>query len=348
MTTIKRDLPKTVQEAGEIQLHGTLIDDGWFQHLRFDNGEPYMIAILVLSEIFYWYKPTVIKDENSGKIIEMKKKFNADKLQKDYKALGAKFGVSTRTAKSACYFLRDRGLITIELRTVPVVIKGKPTNLGNVTFFEPVLDNIRKISCMCKQYSDPTPYTFESISPPCTSESISPCTFESTTLHRLPSTKIMSNTEGISNSVPFVPNIVKNNIIKSPSVRQSVTMDDGLTDGLEEILKVLDDEYLKPLEIRPETLKSIEGIITHLFYVAKPIEISGASYPPKAILKTLKQLTPVCIEHTVMKYEEYSKVNNIINSNKYLQTVLYNSVYDEGTSMTSEINYKIHGNGARK
>lgn len=343
---IKSELPKIVQEAGEIQLHGTLIDDGWYQHLRFENGVPNMIAILILSEVFYWYRPTVIKDEASGKILEVKKKYHADKLQKDYKSLGERFGVSKRMAQNACYFLRDHGLITIENRTVPVVVRGQKKNLPNITFIEPVLENIRKISCMCKEYCVPDYITFESDIPsegdipfesdtPSESdipfESIPYVPFESDTLHRLPSTE---NTKPIT-SLSVCPSVV------GPKT-------DEPTDGLEEILDVLNNEYLKPLEIRPATLKIIEGIITNLYYSTKSTEIGGALLPPKVILKTLKQLTPYCIEHTVNKYEEYSRLNDIRNSPKYLQTVLYNSVYDEGISITSELNYKVHGNGRKR
>ena len=40
-----------------------------------------MVAITILSEIFYWYKPTEIKDERTNEI-QYKQKFKADKLQK--------------------------------------------------------------------------------------------------------------------------------------------------------------------------------------------------------------------------------------------------------------------------
>jgi len=345
-TIICNNLPKIVQEVGEIELHGTLIDDGWFQHLRFDNGVPNMIAILILSEVFYWYRPTVIKDEASGKIIEMKKKFHADKLQKTYDSLGSRFGVSKRTAQNACYFLRDRGLITVENRTVPAIVKGKKTNLPNITFLEPVLENIRKISCMCKEYSDPAYITFESDIP---SESDIHVTFESDTLHRLPSTEITSSTEGTSSPLP-TESITP--IISSQSISQS--KDDRRTDELKDIedlkkiQEVLDDEYLKdPNVVSVVFLKSLRGYIRDLFFIDE-LKVGGSTIPQALVRETLRELTPYCIEHTYKKIDEYSREKGIRSPKAYTQVILYNSVSDENISMLTEVNYNVHGNGRNK
>lgn len=338
-TDIKRDLPKIVQEAGEINLHGTLIDDGWYQHLRFDSGVPNMIAILILSEVFYWYRPTVIKDEESGKIIEIKKKYHADKLQKDYKSLGERFGVSKRTAQNACHFLRDLGLITIEKRIVDL---PNGNRLGNVTFIEPVMKNIRKISCMCKEFIDNTPTTFESSSPTA-SKSNSPSTPKSSTLHRLTNTKNTINTEGINKQHANPKDSI------SPSISQSndVEENDGITEGLEKIYDVVNDDYLKNRDIPSDFLKSIEGVITHMYF-SETLEIDGAEIPQMIIRKTLGQLTVFCIEYAYMQFNEYTRLSEVRRPKKYLQSIIYNSVHDENISMTARVNYKVLGNGRKE
>lgn len=337
--SMKKDLPIAVQQAGDIKLHGTLIDDGWLQHIRFDNGKPHLVAILILSEIIYWYRPTVILNEEDSQIKEIKKKFKADKLQKSYQALADRLGVTKRQAQDACKFLSALKLITIEQRTVEWKDDKK---LGNVTFLEPVIENVRKISCMCKEYIDPItfqrdsldPVTLESDSPitvesdtPIPSESNTPVTPESDTLHRLPVPQTTSVTETPVNS-------------------QSVSLsgDDGSIDGLEEILKVLSHEYIREQKIRPEFLKSIEGAITHLYFL-NSFEVEGADIPQKIVRKVLAQLTPYCIDHTYNKFNEYTKVNDIANPKRYLQVILYNSVHDEELSMMSKVNYDVHGNG---
>ena len=78
-----------------------------------------------------------------------------------------------------------------------------------------------------------------------------------------------------------------------------------------------------------------------------PGELSELVIPKSLVRETLRELTPECIEHTYKKIEEYSREKGIKNPKQYTQAVLYNSVADEPVSMTTEINYKIHGNGRK-
>ncbi|OCZ50854.1 hypothetical protein [Dehalobacter sp. TeCB1] len=118
---------------------------------------------------------------------------------------------------------------------------------------------------------------------------------------------------------------------------------DRQTDELERILSVLTDKSLDP-SVPPAFLKSLEGIITQMFY-SNTVTIDGASIPQEIIRKVLLQLTPACIEHTVTKFDEYTRLNEVKNPKKYLQTILYNSVYDEEISVKSTVNYNVFGNG---
>lgn len=134
-------------KIARINLRGNTMDQGWFKHLTLENGKPYMVAITVLSEIFYWYKPTEIRDEKTN-TIRYKQKFKADKLQKSYQQLADSFGFTKRQVLEACKYLLKRKLITIEFRTI--IING--TRLNNVMYVEPVVENIEKISIL---YQDP-------------------------------------------------------------------------------------------------------------------------------------------------------------------------------------------------
>ncbi|MCU5508286.1 conserved phage C-terminal domain-containing protein [Bacillus cereus] len=136
-----------VMKIARINLRGNTMDQGWFKHLTLDNGKPYMVAITVLSEIFYWYKPTEIRDEKTNEI-RYKQKFKADKLQKSYQQLADSFGFTKRQVLEACKYLLKKKLITIEFRTI--IVNG--TRLNNVMYVEPVVENIQKISIL---YQDP-------------------------------------------------------------------------------------------------------------------------------------------------------------------------------------------------
>lgn len=138
-----------VTEIGGLNFKGNVVDHEWFSYITFSNGKPHIVAIMVLSEIVYWYRPTVIRDEIDGKVT-YKKKFKADKLQKNYQQLADTFGFTKLQVKRACDLLTDMLLIKIEFRTINA--DGKILN--NVMFVEPVPTEIKKISSMYQQIEE--------------------------------------------------------------------------------------------------------------------------------------------------------------------------------------------------
>ena len=60
---------KTVDRMLQLDLSlsgaGSYIPNTWYKTIHFDNGKPYTIACIILSDIVYWYKPQVICDERS-------------------------------------------------------------------------------------------------------------------------------------------------------------------------------------------------------------------------------------------------------------------------------------------
>src|SRR5512135_2894803 len=123
----------------DIGFEGNLIDNGWIEHLKYENGVTNLNAVMILSEIVYWYRPVEIRDEYSGDVKGYRKKFRADKLQKSYDALAKRFGLTKRQVKDACDFLIKRGIITIEFRHV----KTEAGTIPNVMFVEPVMENLK-------------------------------------------------------------------------------------------------------------------------------------------------------------------------------------------------------------
>ena len=100
-----------VDKMGEINLTGNVTPPIWYRTILRENGKPYLLAICMLSEICYWYRPTEIRDELTGQIIGFKKKFKGDLLQKDYRSLAEFFGESKATVKAAMDKLEGMGLI---------------------------------------------------------------------------------------------------------------------------------------------------------------------------------------------------------------------------------------------
>lgn len=147
-----------VLQIGQINFRGNVIDHGWFKTLTLDNGKPNIVAITILGEFVYWYKPTEVRSEESSQV-QYKQKFKADMLQKSYQQLADSFGFTKRQVKDACDFLKERGLIKIEFRTI--VVNG--TRCNNVMYVEPIPKMIQKISVM--YWGNDTPPTLQRNSP---------------------------------------------------------------------------------------------------------------------------------------------------------------------------------------
>lgn len=136
-------MSKTVEQIGRMNWTGNIIPANWFKELRFANGKPHVNAILILSELVYWYRPTEIRDETTGESIGFKKKFSKDKLQRSYASLAEQFGISKRQAKEAMDFLEnEKNIITREFRTVDTDA-GK---LNNVLFIDINIDELKKVT----------------------------------------------------------------------------------------------------------------------------------------------------------------------------------------------------------
>lgn len=104
----------TCDEMKELHLEGNVIHHTWYKTIVDTNlktPKPKLLAINILADIVYWYRPTVVRDEQSGQLLGYKKKFRADLLQRSYKQLADLFGVSVRQAKDAVVFLESIGVI---------------------------------------------------------------------------------------------------------------------------------------------------------------------------------------------------------------------------------------------
>ncbi len=231
-------LNNVVLQIGQMNFRGNVIDHGWFKTITLDNGKPNMVAISILGEVVYWYKPTEVRDEHSNNV-RYKQKFKADTLQKSYQQFADSFGFTKRQVKDACDYLKDRGLVHIEFRTV----FANGTRCNNVMFIEPIPEEIQKISIL--YWENGTPPTLErnrllqSNVPPsyCKTE-------EPPTLKRKTNTEITTKitTENVSSSNVF--SFYENNFgILNPFVADSITQ--WANDTSEELVQAAMERALK-------------------------------------------------------------------------------------------------------
>jgi len=131
-----------VHTLKDLHMEGNIIPMEWFNHITFENGRPDTNAILILSDIVYWYRPTVIRDERTGMVTDYRKKFKADLLQKNYQDYETLFGFSKKQIRDAFVRLEEIGVIRRLFRTVE-------TGFGyqsNVMFIDLFADKVREIT----------------------------------------------------------------------------------------------------------------------------------------------------------------------------------------------------------
>lgn len=137
MQTIVSSGNPIVDAIGQINITGNIVPASWFRKITLGSGRPDTVAIIILSELLYWYRPKETKSKTGR--IEWSKKFKKDYLQKNIKELCSKFNFSYDQVKSALKRLEDGGYIVKHLRNE--TIKG--TKYGNVLYIEVVPEMIQ-------------------------------------------------------------------------------------------------------------------------------------------------------------------------------------------------------------
>lgn len=132
----------TVDKIGELNITGNIIPQSWYSTIKRESGKPYLTAIVILSDIVYWYKPSEVRDEQTGQIKEYRKKFKSDLLQRSYQQMADMFGISKKDATNAIVFLEKIGVVKRVFRTIS--INGIVAN--NVLFIDIIPEMLRKIT----------------------------------------------------------------------------------------------------------------------------------------------------------------------------------------------------------
>ena len=132
----------TVDAVGRIGIAGNVIPNSWYSAIKRPNDKPYLNAIVILAEIVYWYRPTEMRDEATGRTVGTRAKFSGDMLQRSYGSFAEQFGISKREATSALSALEDMGLVRRHLRNICV----KGVTLSNVLFIEIIPERLMEVT----------------------------------------------------------------------------------------------------------------------------------------------------------------------------------------------------------
>lgn len=140
-----------VKEMFSVHITGDVIPTSWWKELTMTSidgkTKPDMDACLILSTIVYWYRPTLIRDEQTDEIVGYRKKFYGEFLQKSYQDLADKYGISKYRVKKACDRLEKRDLIKRHFCTITTQnSKFGKIVANNVLYIELNVSEINKIS----------------------------------------------------------------------------------------------------------------------------------------------------------------------------------------------------------
>lgn len=131
-----------VDQMQELHFEGNVTPHTWYRNLTLKSGKPDLIAITLLADIAYWYRPTYIYDD-VGNVRGIRKKFKADLLQRDYEAFATRFGLSKKQVREAFERLEERGLVKRHFRTIET---NSGVKANNVLFVELLVNQLKEVT----------------------------------------------------------------------------------------------------------------------------------------------------------------------------------------------------------
>lgn len=134
----------------DFELTGNVIHTSWFQTITKTNGKADLVAINILAEIVYWYKPREIRDELTGAHLGWKNKYKEDLLQKSYTSLADQFGLTERQVKGAIKSLEELGVIERVFRN----ITRNGMNMYNVLYIKLNTQRLIELSVINQEVSE--------------------------------------------------------------------------------------------------------------------------------------------------------------------------------------------------
>ena len=323
-----------VDEVGTMNFTGNIIPMIWFKTIRYPNGAPNNNAIHILADIVYWYRPKEERDEESGQLVGMKKKFRDDYLQRSYDQMADTFGLSKKQVTEAVKALEKMGIIKRIFKTVHV--RGQ--TLNNVLFIELIPKRLYEVTF-------PENIGENTLSPPreiplsVEGERGIPEKREGTT-----SKMTGLSLKGETNTKNTIEITNKDYL----SINQGETNTDQM-DTIEIYTRIvkenIDYEILKAdMKYRFELLDELVEIIVDVVAVQrKSIRIGGADYPYELVKGKFLKLDSGHIRYVVDSMEKTTI--HITNIKAYLLTALYNAPNTISNYYSAEVNYYEYGEG---
>ena len=323
-----------VDEVGTMNFTGNVIPMVWFKTIRYPNGAPHNNAIHILADIVYWYRPKEERDEESGQLIGMKKKFRDDYLQRSYDQMADTFGLSKKQATEAVKALEKMGIIKRIFKTIQV--RGQVLN--NVLFIELIPQRLYEVT-FPEEIEENTLSLPKEIPLSVEGERGILEKREGTT-----SRVTGLSLKGETNTKNTIENTNKDYLSINHGKADMDQMD--MIEIYTQIVKEnIDYEILKAdMKYQYELLDELVEIIVDVVAVhRKSIRIGGADYPYELVKGKFLKLDSGHIRYVLDSMEKTT--THIANIKAYLLTALYNAPNTISNYYSAEVNYYEYGNG---
>ena len=150
---------KFALEMSTFAIEGNIVDHTWRQFVRRENGTIDPVAIDMLAEIVYWYRPKIERCIDTNKVIILKK-YKADLLQFSYEQLEERTGHSKKQLVSGFKTLERLNIANRVFRT----IKAGGLTLSNVLFIR--LNSKQLQNLKTKNLNNSYPLSLQGDTPP--------------------------------------------------------------------------------------------------------------------------------------------------------------------------------------
>ena len=310
-----------VDEVSEMNFSGNVVPLTWFKTMLGESGKPMLLAIDLLADIVYWYRPKEIRDEGTGDLIGFQKRFKADLLQRSYRQIEQRFGVTKKQARTALDYLCKIGVIRKHLRNE---LTSDGTPLHNNMYLELVPEKLKELTY--PQFDDDVPLR----EPPSANEDIRvvTCKTDGGALNVTTSTETTTEINNINNN---------NHINTEPDVMETMR-------AYEEIIKKNIEYEILVQYNNGIYRKNIDEIVILMVETVsiprKYIYIGGTRFPYEIVKSQFLKLNYEHILYviTCMK-DNTTKVKNI---RSYLLTTLYNAPNTIDSYYQAEVNHDLH------
>lgn len=87
-----------VDQVGQMGITGNIVNPNWNYYVTNESGKINYLAVQILAEIVYWYRPSIKENKTTG-ISEFEKRFKHDKyLRRSYYQLEENYNCSKKAS----------------------------------------------------------------------------------------------------------------------------------------------------------------------------------------------------------------------------------------------------------